>query len=531
MSEEIEYLFYNWVFPIIFLLAGIVLVLSIVNAIANPDRAVARANVEMLASAMNDACFEDSSKNNPITIDNFVLPETEPSPVWELVGIPKMIMKINGDPHYVLYYEMFPPGEAIGWEVFHDFDSRVILNMENPSAFNYDSMKYYAKNYIENILHAKMEGSVISNVVLSDKFDPVSGETLDAFLAKNPNSKERDFETWGRWESGQPNGAKDGSGKSLRDYYAFNNYLGMSTLNKTLVKYVACGDNTLCLKTRDGVYRFPLDECKKAGVDYIQIVNDVGFFERFKLSVGGTQEKKSDFYLASPCTTTQLKIYVDDDCGGDDEFDCKNSDEIPIFEYNSGGLRQVGTHITCLDNFFSESSGVQNNVLSGKKCLRVEVHSYDGFCYTRNVKDPNNIDLRIVLSSVAYVGVLAVGGTAALAQLGIGAGGAITEEAIGSMDLGRLISLGIGTGGSVSLPVSSLMSTTGVSSLLSTTAIAASVVLPLKMYLLTLVTPVSSTTTYGDVGNSKIFTLLPTSSLQNNLDDKIQRLLYWGWPG
>jgi len=42
---------------------------------------------------------------------------------------------------------------------------------------------------------------------------------------------------------------------------------------------------------------------------------------------------------------------------------------------------------------------------------------------------------------------------------------------------------------------------------------------------------VSSTTTYGDVGNSKIFTLLPTSSLQNNLDDKVQRLLYWGWPG
>ena len=31
-----------------------------------------------------------------------------------------------GDPQFIIYYEMFPPGEGVSWEFYSDFDYRVI---------------------------------------------------------------------------------------------------------------------------------------------------------------------------------------------------------------------------------------------------------------------------------------------------------------------------------------------------------------------------------------------------------------------
>jgi len=364
--ETIQYLSFI-AFGLIFVLLGIVLVLNIVNAMANPERLTAKANFDRLAAAINEVCATKRDINNPIEI-NVNLPQAYSESFFgrtvrnirEFFGLYKWQMKLDGDPHYVIYYEMFPPGEDIGWEVYQDFDYRIIAAKDfrnNP----------HPQDLIESIRNSPSLSSyqnapiLLANVILSDEFNPLSGNVS---------------KSWGKWDS---------SG----NYYSFDSYIGLNTLEKTFIKYVACGDNSLCMKTRDGVYRYHLDQCENNGIDYIQLVNDIPWWEiNYIEEEEGqyrdiTQSKRSDFYLASPCrTTTKVKIYYDEHC--ENEYNCEKAVKVPIYKFNGENLEKVGDHIYCLQTL--KRSQNLPDYTESIPCIKVEFEFYDGFCYTRNLE-------------------------------------------------------------------------------------------------------------------------------------------------
>lgn len=98
-----------------------------VGAVFNPDKEVAILNTELLRAKINEACLLKPDKG--VTLDKFNLPQPKPSRIGGITDfLPAYAISGSGatDPHYVLYYESFPPGEAIGWEAYHRFDTRFI---------------------------------------------------------------------------------------------------------------------------------------------------------------------------------------------------------------------------------------------------------------------------------------------------------------------------------------------------------------------------------------------------------------------
>src|SRR3989338_522510 len=91
-------------------------------------------NTELLRSKMDEACL-----NGQATMDKFSLPQPKPTQLWGISDVlPRFAINVLGDPHYVLYYEAFPPGEGIGWEVYSNFPERYIATFD---ARNYDELK------------------------------------------------------------------------------------------------------------------------------------------------------------------------------------------------------------------------------------------------------------------------------------------------------------------------------------------------------------------------------------------------------
>ena len=354
MTEAVEEMTMTAV-KIIILLIGIVFLFIIFTGIVESAyEQIAFANTEKLRSAINEACFKGATAANPIEIE-FELPQKLPPqiPVLEevlyeqLIG--EFIIRPSGDPSYVLYYEMFPPGEAIGWELYHDFGYRAIGMLPEgatlPTASSFlASLRTEAAGRLGTDLKDKSLDVFIGNIELTGGFDPLTGEPTEKGYGE--------FFGIGEWED---------------DNFIFDNYLALSPMNKTIPKYQPCGDNSLCLKTTKGVYSYPLKYCTDR--DYVQVINT-------------NEAKYSDFYLASPCESEgNIRIFLDD-CKNSYETvpGCEEATTYPIYRYNNNNLEKIGDHTTCLDTITDED--VPDISLP---CVRVVFYNKEGFCHTSNI--------------------------------------------------------------------------------------------------------------------------------------------------
>jgi hypothetical protein len=297
-------------------------------------------------------------------------------------------MKMDGDPKFVMYYEMFQPGEAVGWELYNDdlwYRAVVML----PTGFSGDLPSVIAgvRNMIFNDNDFKDEqykptkvNVVIGNLLLTDTVDPTTGEPTGT-----------DTPGLGKWEG---------------DNFKLGTNTLSTSLLKTTPKYLACGDNTICLKTPQYIYTYPLSYCADVmgdGTrDYIQLVR--------QFTATRNWEKEADFYLASPCKT-KINVKLDDckdNLGANSPGGCEAAIQYPIYNYDEG-FAKIGTHISCLDKIGScddkscDTSGDKNLIkdnpdlnarglirsdsgssTSPTKCIRVILDLNSEFCYTKN---------------------------------------------------------------------------------------------------------------------------------------------------
>ncbi len=348
-------------FALVFAIIGIVLLMTIIFSGLKPYEQIARANADRLASAIDEACFTD----HEVQISDFYLPQNTPIFSKESAFAPTLRIRSDGDPKYVLYYEMFSPGEAIGWEVYHDFDYRAVAMLPDNLPANFDMHSFISD--VRNSIFDKYKNGedppntvdvFIGNLLLSDSIDPITGEAADAKSI-----------IMGKW---------DGNKFSLSTEFF------SSAINKTISKYLACGDNVLCLKTPNAIYAYDLPHCK-GKIDYMQLN---------RKHDNHYDNKYSDFYLASPCKVNQITVKLANcrnnwDCT--EPFNCNAacgaSVEYPIYDYQGDSLNLLGYHKTCLNAI---SGGDDGTCTSGgnlaledeTNCIRVGLDERDGFCFT-----------------------------------------------------------------------------------------------------------------------------------------------------
>ena len=91
------------------------LILYLLSTIPSNEQ-VARLNVELLRSKINEACVRGIG--NKVTLEGFSLQQVKPSKVVVVNLLAAYRIKGLGDPDFLLYYEAFPIGEGLGWEVY-----------------------------------------------------------------------------------------------------------------------------------------------------------------------------------------------------------------------------------------------------------------------------------------------------------------------------------------------------------------------------------------------------------------------------
>ncbi len=268
---------------LVFLLLGVVLIASILMSTFNPYEQIAIANAEKLANAMNQLCTQNIKTPVHITFD---LPQNTPVLSTFFTILPTWIMRAGGDPSFVIYYESFPPGEAIGWETYQKLDNRLYLILpetDNGKEWGIERAEEYVKaerdRFLKNNLGQGMEATVVANLVLNSRYSGMllenidvekrSGRTAAGEKTKESTQLEREaakaLPGFGEWQ--YPEDA------AQKDFFRFDNYAGLSTLEKTLIKYESCGPRSLCMKTKRGVYSFPLNQCK-GKIKTVQLVYD-----------------------------------------------------------------------------------------------------------------------------------------------------------------------------------------------------------------------------------------------------------------
>jgi hypothetical protein len=276
----------------------------------NPYENIAFANTEKLRSAINEACLSSRT----VRLDNFNLRQNMPIGIGTVSLFteifPKIAMNQYGDPRFVLYYEAFPPGEAVGWEVYQKQNYRLFTPLtDSPeSAVNLNG---YATDQLDRFLQSRpgadVDAVLVNNIILNAGRGYKGEYLTESYLAKKgtvegfvktssetsgslggggggglgaPTIKQS-FSDFGKWKYADDNG-NPLPGDNI---FLFNNYGSLTTLQQSLVKYMPCGENSLCLKTTKGVYRYPLSEC--SGIKNIQVIYDARNRVGGWLSVGG----------------------------------------------------------------------------------------------------------------------------------------------------------------------------------------------------------------------------------------------------
>ncbi len=278
------------VIDIVLLLLTLGLLIKSLGLVFNPDKQIVTFNTEFLKSKIDYAC---QHPNEMSSLSKFAFPQPTPS---KLLGASDFLAQFSiagsksADPHYVLYYEAFPVGEAVGWEVYHsNFDSRIVVPFyytnfsekftENgkPKIGKYitgDDVKGFfeeMKDYTNTIeIEAATKGIelkktkkpiLFNNIILSGSLNVLPQET--------PTPPTKDISSF---VSGEGNAGKWMTLGSNDRKFEFSDYLGLSDEERTYLKYRPCGDNSLCLKTRDGVEAIQLSEACRG--KYFQLFYD-----------------------------------------------------------------------------------------------------------------------------------------------------------------------------------------------------------------------------------------------------------------
>jgi len=396
--EEINIII-NFMIGVIFALIGIVL-LSVILAQFNPYDQVAFANAERLRAAMEEACMSNKAELT------FSLPQNVPvfgsglAQLGQIPLLPAWQIVTKGDPKYVLYYESFPVGEAVGWEIyFKNMGYRVAAPLKEGADIVERSKiaeritevgDKFDESY-KSVNNTEGKKIFVNNIILNSELDSTTGRTLD-----DPKK------AYGSWD---------------RNDFIFSNYIGMSGLEKTLVKYQPCGSHTLCLKTTTGIYSFPLKYCDEikyihiyydarnkakgykaigaglgagaaaiGGIVYFGVKSSIVFALKTlwwspTITVGAAAYgadsygeylfnqfityKSSDFYVASPCSSLKMEIKK-----ADCSRLCSNLKNYPIYSYENGLLVKKGEHYTCLDNINGTEPdvGYSDSISTQVKC-------------------------------------------------------------------------------------------------------------------------------------------------------------------
>ena len=260
----------------------------------------------------------------------------------------EFMLKDTGDPKYLLYYESFPPGEAFGWEVYQGFPNRYIAPFIPDESL--ENFKEQWSQYVEQFKTEFEPGPAVlpSNII------------LDSVESRGAITKES-------WIPGS-------IGEWVNNTYVFMTGAGLSSLEKSLVKYRACGENTLCLKTPNGIKKLDLK-------DYCNDIKDVRI--RYDDSLfPGAEGHQSNFYVASPCKGLEVTISKKplSNCGN-----CDNYYTYPLFKYNKSEdkLERAGEHIQCTDRLLEGEKAPSQSV--GGQCIEIHMKSKeDGFCFLSN---------------------------------------------------------------------------------------------------------------------------------------------------
>ena len=256
---------------LLFLLLGVVLIASIVMSVINPYDQVAFANVEKLRASMNQACLGGDATLK------FSLPQNTPMLTGLFPVLPQWQISTNGDPNYVLYYESFPPGEAVGWEIYQNMQNRIVVYLpDRGEGMTQDDVMNYVKDVINKAKQKNVglvEGAVVGNIVVdktrSDFYMGEKGGDIQAATNEWQARIKEDSKKYGDWSQKTADTGMPADGDN---YFKFNSYVTLNSFEKSSIKYESCGENSLCLKTRGGVYRFPLSQC--SNIKGVQMVYD-----------------------------------------------------------------------------------------------------------------------------------------------------------------------------------------------------------------------------------------------------------------
>ncbi len=226
------------------------------TASSKPYDQIAVANLDKLAGAIQKLCVEDT----PQTI-KFELEQPKPLASLGTVGKAfnaffdigkRAMLSINGDPLYTIYYEAFPPGDAWAWEEHLDMSQRAVI--------------YYKPEKDEAVIknaRGKLEKFVKDELVKNYK--TVIPYVFGNVVLENYNKKISGWDSSMIGVGGA--GIWDTEEKSQKAFYIFGQLSRFNEMEKSMIKYRACGENTLCMKTTSGIVRVPLTGCEDLNED------------------------------------------------------------------------------------------------------------------------------------------------------------------------------------------------------------------------------------------------------------------------
>ena len=380
---------------------GIAILLFFLNSV-DIKREIAFASTEKLAGAINEACF--LGKDQEVKID-FQLPQRKPLKDFAKViefNLPAAFrIKTDGDPQFVVYYQMFPPGEAIGWEVYHDFGNRAIKMISGRQSLSYLDFKHefdQIRTDVSRKTTKTIDNYMIANVKLDPQVDLTSGITD----LVPPN--ERDKKGWGEWQF---------IGEGNRQVFKFNGYSMLTAANMTAIKYASCGKGNLCLKTTEGIYTFPLDKCSDYNIEYIEMINPDTESWDFSLLKGviptldftsspierGPDFRMTNFNLASPCDAKFTVTLADctDKYGigflGTQGDKCDNMAAFPLYEWDGTQFVRNGYNRVCLEdlNDNNDKNNHHNDLTPNTpNCIRIVYNKKNDYCNVKNGGDKSD---------------------------------------------------------------------------------------------------------------------------------------------
>lgn len=363
------------------------------------EKRIAVDSVQDLANTINLVCLTGNDQDIEI-----YLPQTLP----EHEGLKDYITQYfstAGDPQFITYFEAFPPGEEYAWSQYVGVSMLLaIIPIRVPGVGGSAKIAQFGSKY------SKFTTGISQGLLKKMGTTASQAGLKQLYIAAVPNVILRNAPSWGRWY-----------GKK----YVYNK--GLSEIDKANEKFRTCGIDSLCLKTKYELFVFPLDECKKRNITYVELSK--GSAEHPTLSWQTIEDvfsvaKDKPFYLASPCKA-KFKVYKT-------KCACSDLETIPVYEYDEKAdtAVQIGERSIC------EKSVKKDLKFWEKKdtfdCVKLKVYSEgysealggkDNFCYS----SPESV--KYVLDSLILVGEALIDPFVAAATMGCGGCGVVATRA------------------------------------------------------------------------------------------------------